>query len=143
MQEFKQALQAANIGLPETQINAILRVIERDEKVRAARAGGRAGARARARTHTHTHTLSAYAGATRRAGSMSRPLLTRTRARARTHTHTRTTRAGPARRQDLSRPVPGGLLRGPEGWRQGHRRARAAGKEEAGRQQAGWQAGQL
>ena len=33
-QEFKQALQAANIGLPETQINAILRVIERDEKGR-------------------------------------------------------------------------------------------------------------
>ena len=31
-QEFKQALQAANIGLPETQINAILRVIERDEQ---------------------------------------------------------------------------------------------------------------
>ena len=33
-QEFKQALQAANIGLPETQINAILRVIERDERGR-------------------------------------------------------------------------------------------------------------
>jgi len=31
-QEFKQALQAANIGLPETQINAILRVIERDDQ---------------------------------------------------------------------------------------------------------------